>query len=445
MSDHSISGDNTNNDRAEAIQHEEEPVQETQVNEHGDDKDRANYAADENDIQLENNDHNDDHSIESIQPYKLHIFMDKYPKSSFCIALGLFLLCGIIVISLAKGGNLLSASSEVPMYIRDNPATEAKDALLAGQLDASYEPRGTSTETLQQSISADVQLKLLYILNDDNDINGLMQMKYLSIMDEIENKLSTLNSYINTCKRVYNKDGKSFKCARHQTVTQFFDTNYFKGATDQTYDSYPSIRNFMQYLAPSYILNNTIAISNKNYSDTNIDSITTYWSGYGEGIYNNKALPSKFYYTMPTQNGEFINNSLANVFKTITDNKFGETPIYRRVKASMSMFFFGLPLDGYDSNIGNVKQQEDIIGEWCYNELDDILSQYAEIFIDLGITFRWDCSTMRNYAIFDLLQNDAKLLILTFISVFILMVYNVNSFFLAIFGMLMIFFNFLPS
>eukprot|EP01084_Bolivina_argentea_P135693 239072_1 len=113
MSDHSISGDNTNNDRAEAIQHEEEPVQETQVNEHGDDKDRANYAADENDIQLENNDHNDDHSIESIQPYKLHIFMDKYPKSSFCIALGLFLLCGIIVISLAKGGNLLSASSGI--------------------------------------------------------------------------------------------------------------------------------------------------------------------------------------------------------------------------------------------------------------------------------------------------------------------------------------------
>eukprot|EP01083_Nonionella_stella_P145858 457967_1 len=394
-----------------------------------------------------NSNHADNHSIQDLEPYKLHVLMDKYPKSSFCIALALFILNGVIVLILSQTGNLLEPSSEVPMYIRDNKAYMASDALKAGELDATYDVKASSSGmNMPQSVTAAVELKLVFMIKDEEDEKGLMQRKFLEMIDEIEYELSNLKGYESKCKRVYNThNNDEFKCARHQTVTQFFDPNYFKGAIDPTYDSYPTMRNFIQYLRPSYIVNSTRSIPNKNYSESNIDQITSYWSGYGHGTYNDEAMPAIFHYVAPGSTGNLDNYTLSNVFRRITDYQFGQTPVSKRVSASMSIFFFGLPLDGFDSHIDAVKTQEDIIGKWCWDHLDGMLTEYAEKFDNEGMTMRWGCGTMRNYAIFGLLQNDGKLLILTFLSVYLLMVFNVNSFFLGTFGMLMIFLNFLPS
>eukprot|EP01083_Nonionella_stella_P116227 345205_1 len=96
-------------------------------------------------IETEHKDEDTHDGIDNINPYKLHIFMDKYPICSFCIALMIFLLCGVIIVLVSQTDTVIRMSSQVPMYIRDNKAYEARDALVAGQSDASYEPKETST------------------------------------------------------------------------------------------------------------------------------------------------------------------------------------------------------------------------------------------------------------------------------------------------------------
>eukprot|EP01083_Nonionella_stella_P298869 1014321_1 len=50
--------------------------------------------------------HADYHSVNP----KLHVLMDRYPESSFCIALVLFLLSGVIVLILTTTGNLIDGN-----------------------------------------------------------------------------------------------------------------------------------------------------------------------------------------------------------------------------------------------------------------------------------------------------------------------------------------------
>ena len=59
--------------------------------------------------------------------------------------------------------------------------------------------------------------------------------------------------------------------------------------------------------------------------------------------------------------------------------------------------------------------------------------------------FYWECSDMVSFYTQQVLISDALFMIFTFISVYIIMIINTGSVFLASIGMMMIFLNFLPA
>ena len=341
------------------------------------------------------------------------------------------------------------------MYMRKDAAYMAADALTAANNAATYNPKATKlneTIPLQSELSS-INLKLLYIFNNDGDSNpyGIFQEKYLNIIDEIEDIiLSDKNNYSNYCKRIYFTNETI--CSRQRSITQLFDKRYFIGATKNDYTVYPSARNTAFYLLPSLMLNPLRTISNKNYSDANIREIVTYWARYGagtlesnetygKGIYNGQEMESIFYYKDPLSKEP---NSLINIFRALSDTNFGSTPYNVKGNAVISVFSFGLPLNGYESSTDNIDEQIDVISKWCYDTFDNIFEELSKEYSD-DIIFRWDCGNMDTYALRALLWDDILFMLGTFISVYLFMTYMVGSFWLSSWGMIMIFLNFIPS
>ena len=55
---------------------------------------------------------------------------------------------------------LIEFTTEVPFYIRDNAATENKDALFAGMEDANWERQQSTNAELQQETTAEVSANI---------------------------------------------------------------------------------------------------------------------------------------------------------------------------------------------------------------------------------------------------------------------------------------------
>ena len=90
----------------------------------------------------------------------------------------------------------------------------------------------------------------------------------------------------------------------------------------------------------------------------------------------------------------------------------------------------------------NVKNSE--ISEWCWNELHDMFLEFKEDHED-DIEFYWGCGDMFTFYTQEVLLGDSIFMIFTFMSVYIIMIINTGSVFLASVGMMMIFLNFLPA
>eukprot|EP00484_Ammonia_sp_Unknown_P029348 CAMPEP_0197032916 /NCGR_PEP_ID=MMETSP1384-20130603/11460_1 /TAXON_ID=29189 /ORGANISM="Ammonia sp." /LENGTH=197 /DNA_ID=CAMNT_0042462645 /DNA_START=33 /DNA_END=623 /DNA_ORIENTATION=+ len=133
---------------------------------------------------LEQDDDHEHHSpaehVRNTQPWKLHVYIAKHPCPCYLFFLCWFVLCGVIVVAIP---GLLAFSTEVPFYIRDNTATEHKDAVIAGKQDASWERQTQQSEELQQETHADVSLQLLFLAKNGK---SLAQQTFLEKMDEIE-------------------------------------------------------------------------------------------------------------------------------------------------------------------------------------------------------------------------------------------------------------------
>jgi len=389
-----------------------------------------------------------DHVRDTV-PWKIHVLIAERPCLWCLFFCGWFVICGLIV---AFVPGLLVFSTDVPFYIRDNKPTTLADALAAGKEDASWERQTSDTAEKQQEITADVDLQLIYIGNGAN----LAQEKYLKLMDEIEEKIISASGYQDVCNRLYDASNDSvYKCNRRSSITNFFDRTYFKPSVDQNYTIYPSLTNLQFYFMPSAFIDGSVDLENKDYSEENIEEIVSYWAGYDQGhgptvpkyskkYYNGVAMPSKFTY-QNLVNGQLANFSVANLFAGLAGTDFAyETPLDTKVGVALSTFQFGLPLSGYESASDDTDSQGSDIGKWCYDELHDILTDFQKEHED-DFTFYWSCSNMGAYYSEYILIVDGLFMILTFLSVYTLMIINTGSVWLASCGMAMIFMNFLPA
>ena len=133
------------------------------------------------------------------------------------------------------------------------------------------------------------------------------------------------------------------------------------------------------------------------------------------------------------------------MFASLAGTKFAyDTPLDTTVPVAASRFAFGLPLDGYSSSSLETDEQQSEIGKWCYEELHDILQEFKDDHED-DFDFYWGCSDMSSYYSSSILLSDGLFMVLTFLSVYTLMIINTGSVWLASAGMAMIFLNFLPA
>ena len=84
------------------------------------------------------------------------------------------------------------------------------------------------------------------------------------------------------------------------------------------------------------------------------------------------------------------------------------------------------------------------MGKWCYDELHDMFTEFQKEHED-DMEFYWSCGDMGAYYSQSILVADGAFMIFTFLSVYIMMIINTGSVWLASNGMLMVFLNFLPA
>ena len=103
-----------------------------------------------------------------------------------------------------------------------------------------------------------------------------------------------------------------------------------------------------------------------DFTQSNINNITSFWARYArdQDTYNGEELPQLFQYTLP-DDGASTNTSLANVFSFLVDNDFAVAPTDTDVKVALTIFYFGLPLDGFDSASFDLSDQKDEITGKC--------------------------------------------------------------------------------
>ena len=206
---------------------------------------------------------------------------------------------------------LLNFSTEIPFYIRGNQPTSQLDALTAGEEDANWKRQVTSSSEDQQSSSADVQIQLIYKVKSGST---LAKEKFLILMDEIEDKIQSKSGYNDVCMRLYTGGGINqtigYKCSRPNTITNFFNESFFLPSIDQSYTIYPSFTNFAKFVIPSLLIDGSVELENKNYSEAFINDILLYWAGYDQGdgpsgdyiqkYYNGQPMPGRLNLSVAT-------------------------------------------------------------------------------------------------------------------------------------------------
>ena len=253
---------------------------------------------------LSEDEHEHEHTpaehVRDTEPWRIHICIAAHPCLCCWFWCAWFGICALIVMTVP---GLLAFSTDVPFYIRDNLPTEQRDALTAGKEDASWERQTGDSNDRQQEAAATVSLQLLYRATS----GSLMQEKYLKLIDEIEGKVRSASGYDTVCSRVYQSattkgtfDDTGYKCSRQTTITSFFDKSYFlPSLTPFDYDIYPTLPNFQSYLFPSTVIDNSVELENKNYSEAFVNQMLTYWAGYDQGHGPSGDYVQKYYNGQP--------------------------------------------------------------------------------------------------------------------------------------------------
>ena len=187
---------------------------------------------------------------------------------------------------------------------------------------------------------------------------------YTELMDEIQDKIREATDFDKFCLLHHGV------CVNEQTLTNFFDPEYFlpsqvdyKGA-NLSYTLEPTSNpNFIEFFVPSKFIYSTAGLS-KNYTTENINRVVQYWAEYDAGhgppedyaqkYYNGEKMAPKFYYQT---NGD--NYQVGNLFGGLASKTFAfDSPLDTDVEMALSIFQFGLPLEGYDTANDKIDEQQ---------------------------------------------------------------------------------------
>eukprot|EP00638_Chattonella_subsalsa_P013774 CAMPEP_0117786428 /NCGR_PEP_ID=MMETSP0948-20121206/5828_1 /TAXON_ID=44440 /ORGANISM="Chattonella subsalsa, Strain CCMP2191" /LENGTH=1226 /DNA_ID=CAMNT_0005615433 /DNA_START=52 /DNA_END=3732 /DNA_ORIENTATION=- len=411
-----------------------------------------------------------DQSAENHHAHKFNAFphleyVEKRPCCSTCIGCSVFGALLILLVGLLAGGvNVITFSTEVPMYLRDHESYIGYTALLQAESTANSQLNEDDSEDLERSSSL-FPLEIIYVLNDNNE-DTLLTADFLTAIKEFEEEIAFNAEYVDYCALTYTYDANNPSCVRHTTPINYFDTEWWLPATTTIPNpTSPSAMNLY------YAYNSKLwAVSNISYvfanpqdpdyeSDTlsldsdTIDTIAEYWGTYcSEAPCGSEANPdSPYAYLFPSSGNSTTNLNASNYFWAVSDASYGlqdDLSVGENAVALKSIFYFGGPLkksDGtlYETEGDDYDTMESKVGNWLYSEFQSYLSTGID-----GIKVHWDGKEngMFSVHIQTWLAKDGALAIGTsFCFVFLYLMLMLRSFMLAVFGMGMILANFIPA
>jgi len=398
--------------------------------------------------------------------FHLHAFshlqyVEKRPCASTGLSCAVFGLLAILLIGLfASGVNVITVSTDVPMYLHNHEAYIGYTALLQAQATANSH-FGETSESQERSTS----LFPLEIVYESKSGETLLNRESLQKIKEFEEEFAFNGKYMDYCQLTYAYHADNPRCIRHTSPVNFYDKEWWKPAIEDVPNpTIASIYNLVHYAIPSKMW----ATSNISYTfadpknpdfdevtltDENIAEITNYWATYCsefpcQGSEYNPDTP--FAYLYPTGNGSYVAFNASNYFWSIVDAGFGVQDggaVGYDAVALRSSFYFGGPLrkeDGtlYETEGSDYDTMLDEVGTWLYTEFQGYLEDGIE-----GINVYWDGETNGMFEQYKshLLLKDGMLAFGSVVFVFSYLMFMLRSFWLAAMGMGMILANFLPA
>jgi len=377
----------------------------------------------------------------------LHSIVSRRPKCAMCTLclLYLFWLLLVIILLITEGEDFIRMISEVPMYIRSDPVYRDSDAYRQARDESNWDA-SASTYGVENQQSAGfpglLQNLVLIIeiggLGADDD-EGLLAADYQEKILELETGLIKLAGFDELELVVYRDNIEDYRI-RPYTITNLFDPDYAPWAFNHTYDPVATERNRNNFYLTSKMWNRRANVT-PIFNETTTNEVKTYYAGYGysdTGGYDGYET----FYTFKFQGGG-TNYSISNLMYTLADANFGSNPGETAVKAVMSVHFLGVPISGYNSSTEDLDKQEEELGISCYETVHDYLLKRQSA---NGLNLYWICTAeYKPYYIGEVISADSMWLIATILFVYIYMVFNVNSFFIASMGLFMIFMSFTPG
>merc|ERR1719233_900368 len=257
---------------------------------------------------------------------------------------------------------------------------------------------------------------------------------------ELETGLMNLTGFDELQLVVYVDNIEEYRIRPH-TITNLFDPDYAPWAFDHTYDPVATVRNRNEFYMTSKMLNRSASMD-PLFNEDATNEVKTYYAGYGYSDNGGYYDGYDTFYTFKFQGGG-TNYSISNLMYTLADANFGSNPGKTAVRAVMSLHSLGLPISGYNSSTEDLDEQEVELGITCYETIHDYLFKRKSA---NGLNLYWTCTAeYKPYYIGEVISGDSLWLVATISFVYIYMVFNVNSFFIASMGLFMIFMSFTPG
>jgi len=377
----------------------------------------------------------------------MHGFVSRRPKcamATLCL-LYLFWLLLVIILMRTEGEDFIRMISEVPMYIRGDPIYSDSDAYKQAVDESNWDASATNfgVENQQSAGFPGLLENLVLIIEIDglggDDDEGLLAADYQEKILELEAGLMELAGFDKLQLVVYEDNTEVYRI-RPYTITNLFDPDYAPWAFNHTYDSTATVRNTLDFYVTSKLMNRGESMA-PIFSEDATNEVKTYYAGYGYSDSGGYEGYDTFYAFKFQLDG--TNYSISNLMYTLADASFGSNPGETTVKAVMSIHYLGLPVSGYNSSTEDLDEQADALGISCYETAHDYLFRRKSA---NGLNLYWTCTKYyKPYYIGEVISADTMWLMATISFVYMYMVFNVNSFFIASMGVFMIFMAFTPG
>ena len=411
-------------------------------------------------------------------PSRMHL-IQRHACKEFCRAWlifgGLFLL---ILLIAASGETMIRFSTEVPMYLRNHEAYIAQSSVDQAISQANSE-LFSEAEIVEERTYGEFELEILYKAQNGKSI---LDSNILNKIREFEEEIVAVNDYTDYCALNYDyvdDDGEAGICDRHVSVVNFFAQDWWTpvnytvnmqalkdaGTVNQSANPSPTIpseENFLLAIESMLFAYDDVDYvfadpQNPSFSSiANLDSnshvfqeIVAYWQSYCaptvECIGDGNVAETPFAYSL---NGS--NFSSPNYFWQVIDSNFGlqdDGSVTTHARAARSVFTFGIPLkkkDGslYETEGDDYDKQEEKVGKFLFDSYQDKLEDAFG-----GVEVYWSHldNGMGDQYVTYWLSVDGKLALGSFLFVLIYLSVMNKSFFLGLFGMLMVLANFIPA